>query len=304
MDLLAAMRIYVRVVERGSMSAAARDLGIGQPAVSERIERLERHLGVRLLRRHTRVLACTDEGRRFYTHSKDVIEAADEAVAAVAHDEKTVRGLLRIAAPQGLGEVVLPAILMHIRTQHPQLQIELILNDRVVDPVTEGVDISLRLGQSGEGNFVARRLGHVRRVLVAAPSYLAAHEAIDAPHELAAHPFVRVMGVFGDGQLPLVDARGSVVHTQIRVAMSMSHWRPAYELLLAGAGIGVMQEPACAVALADGRLQRLLHGYTVPGFDLHALFPAARPIPSKTRAVIAVLEKHLPAALKAHDAAA
>lgn len=296
MDLLAAMRIFVRVVERGSLSAAARDLGIGQPAVSERIQQLERQLGVSLLRRSTRAVSCTEEGSLFYERCKRVIEAAEDACAAVSPDQQALRGVLRIAVPQGLGEVALPVLLQRLREQQPQLRIDLILNDRVVDPVTEGVDISLRLGQPGEGNFIARRLGHVRRVLVAAPSYLARHEAPDTPHALVAHPFIRVLGLFGDGQLPLIGARRqSRISVPISVAMSVSHWRPVYELLQSGAGIGVLQEPVCADALAAGRLTRVLPDYTVPGFDLHALIPAARPIPSKTRVFLALLEAHLQA---------
>ena len=298
MDLLAAMRIYVRVVERGSMSAAARDLGIGQPAVSERIERLEQHLGARLLRRNTRAVSATDAGMRFYERSKQVLVAAEEAQAAVANDDRILRGSLRIAAPHGLGETVLPSILMRLRERHPQLNIDLVLNDRLVDPVTEGVDISLRLGPTGEGGFIARRLGHVRRMLLAAPDYLAKHGTPNKPHELALHPFLRVAGLFGDGQLRLVSKREVMVQAPISVAWNVSHWRPLHALLLAGAGIGVLQEPACAEAVAAGRLLPVLPDYVVPGFDLHALFPALRPIPPKTRAVLTLLDEYLPALLK------
>lgn len=297
MDLLAAMRIYVRVVERKSMSGAARDLGIGQPAVSERMERLEKYLGVRLLRRSTRVVSCTDEGLLFYDRSRHVLEVAEEARAVVAPNDRALRGMLRIAAPQGLGEVMLPSLLLRMREQHPLLNIDLVLNDRVVDPVTEGVDISLRLGQPGEGNFIARRLGHVQRVLLAAPAYLERCGIPAAPEELTAHPFIRVTSLFGDGHLRLIDARRAIVHAPVNIAWSMSHWRPTYELLLAGAGIGVLQQPVCAEAIGAGRLIRLLPEYAVPGFDLHAIFPAARPIPPKTRALLTLLEKHLPAAL-------
>jgi DNA-binding transcriptional LysR family regulator len=291
MDLLAAMRVFVRVVERGSMSAAARDLGMGQPAVSERIERLEHELGVRLLLRNTRVTTCTDHGAVFYTRSKAVIDAAEDARASVLENEQAVRGVLRIAAPQSLGEVLLPEILGRLRERFPQLRIDLILNDRVVDPVTEGVDISLRLGSPGNGNFVAQRLGDLRRVLVASPAYLAEYGPIAAPQDLARHPFVHVKGLFGDGQLRLIDAQQRHVHAPVTPAMSATHWRPVYQWLISGAGIGVLQEPACADALADGKLVRLLPAYSVPGFELHALFPSVRPIPARTRAVLSLLRK-------------
>jgi DNA-binding transcriptional LysR family regulator len=158
--------------------------------------------------------------------------------------------------------------------------------------------MSLRLGAPGEGNFVARKLGHVRRVLLAAPAYLARHGTPTKPHELAAHSFIRVSGLFSDGRLPLISARQVMVQAPVSVAWSASHWRPVYELLLAGAGIGVLQEPVCAEAIAMGRLKPLLPDCSVPGFDLHVLFPGARPIPPKIRAVLALLEQHLPAALK------
>ncbi|KVP54671.1 LysR family transcriptional regulator [Burkholderia ubonensis] len=297
MDLLAAMRIFVRVVERGNLSRAAKDLGLGQPTVSDRVERLERFLGVRLLLRSTRAVSCTDEGILFYQRSKIVLDAADEARAVVTLGNKIVRGRIRIAAPHGLGEVVLPEILTVIREHNPQLYIDLILNDEITDPVTEGVDISLRLGPISDGNFVARRMGHVRRVLVASPSYIEKHGLPEEPTDIVGHPFIRVTGLFNDGQLRLMSPSKSVRPTPINIVISTSHWRPVYELLLNGAGIGVLQEHVCVDALASGRLVRLLPDYTVPGFDLHALLPVTRPVPSKTQVVMKILEEYLPKAM-------
>ena len=296
MDLLAAMRVYVRVVERGGMSAAARDLGMGQPAVSERIERLEAHLGARLLRRNTRKVTVTEIGAVFYERCKQVIEAADDALAA-AHEDMPLRGALRIAAPHGVGEILLPKVLLRLREDHPQLEIDLVLNDRVVDPVTEGVDISLRLGDLGEGAFAARPLGHVHRVLVAAPGYLDRHGVPVTPNDLVDHPFARVAGLFNTDRLTLLDADQRTVSAPIGIAMSMSHWGPLHAMLLGGAAIGVLQRPVCAEDLATGRLRRILPDFTVPGFDLHALYPATKPIPPRIRTVLALLEKEIPTAL-------
>ncbi|MGC2944410.1 LysR family transcriptional regulator [Burkholderia ambifaria] len=294
MDLLAAMRIFVRVVERGNLSRAAKDLGLGQPTVSDRVDRLERFLGVKLLLRNTRAVSCTDEGILFYQRSKIVLDAADEARAVVTLGNNIVRGRIRIAAPHGFGEVVLPEILAVIREQNPQLHIDLVLNDEITDPVTEGVDISLRLGQIGDGNFVARRLGYVRRVLVASPLYIEKHGLPEEPTDIVGHPFIRVTGLFNDGQLRLMSSSKSVRPTPINVVVSTSHWRPVYELLLNGAGIGVLQEHVCIDALESGRLVRLLPEYTVPGFDLHALLPVTRPVPSKTQVVMKIIEEYLP----------
>lgn len=293
MDYLAAMRVYVRVVERGSMSAAARDLGIGQPAVSERIERLEAHLGARLLRRNTRMISVTDMGAAFYERCKIAIEAAEDALAG-AHDDMPLRGTLRIAAPHGLGEVVLPSLLLRLRDRHPQLKIDLVLNDRVVDPTTEGVDISLRLGDHGDGSFVARKLGHVSRVLVASPGYLDRHGAPTTPADLIGHPFARVSGIFNNGRLPLQTEDGRILSTPIEISLTVSHWRPLHTILLGGGAIGVLQKPVCSDDLAAGRLRLLLPDVVVPGFDLHLLYPAEKPVPPRTRTVVSLLEKELP----------
>ncbi len=293
MDFLAAMRVFVRVAERGSMSAAARDLGLGQPAVSERIERLEAHLGVRLLRRNTRAISLTDAGAGFYERCKTAIDAADAALHA-ARADSPLRGRVRIAAPHGLGETLLPPLLLRLRRDCPQLRIELVLNDRLVDPVTEGVDVSLRLGGPGEGHYVARKLGHVRRVLAASPEYLQRHGAPAAPADLLRHPFARVSGLFNDGRLILRDKHGRTATAAVDTVLSVSHWRPLHALLLGGAGIGVLQEPVCREDLASGRLQRVLPDHQVPGFDLHALYSPEKPLPQRVRTVLALLEKALP----------
>ena len=278
------------------MSAAARDIGIGQPAVSERIDRLEAHLGTSLLRRNTRSISVTDIGARFYERCKLAIEAADDALAGV-HEDMPLRGILRIAAPHGVGEVVLSPILLSLRNHHPQLKIDLVLNDRIVDPVSEGVDISFRLGDHGEGNFVARRLGHVRRVLVASPAYLDRHGIPAKPDDLIEHPFARVSGLFNNSRLPLLSADQRTVLAPIDIALSVSHWRSLHALLLGGAGLGVLQEPVCTEELGNGRLIRLLSEFVVPGFEFHALYPANKPVPPRIRMVLSLLEELLPSIL-------
>ena len=297
MNLLESMRIYTRVVERGSISSAARDLNIGQPAVSERIERLEKYLGCRLLLRSARAFNCTPEGLAFYERSKKILCAVEQAVAEVSNDEQDLSGTIRIAAPHCFGETVVPEALKFIRATYPQLDLDLVLNDKVVDLVTEGVDISFRLGQLGEGAFIACNLGQIDRVLVAAPEYLKKHGPICKPADLTKHPFIRVQSMFGSDQLPLKHVDSVVESAPIHPAVKTSHWRPMYELILGGVGIGVIEEPACAAALADRTLTRILPDFNVPPLDLHLLFQAQRPIPSRVRMIVALLKKCTPAIL-------
>jgi DNA-binding transcriptional LysR family regulator len=294
MNLLEAMRVYVRVVERGGISSAARDLGLGQPAVSERLERLERFLGCRLLLRSTRAFKCTPEGEIFYACSKKVLDAAEDAVAEVSQDRRQMKGTVRIAAPHCLGEGLIPEVIRHVHALHPSLDIDLLLNDRLSDLITVGVDIAFRLGRVGEGSFIACPLGKVPRLLVAAPGYLASAAPIHCADDLSGHPFVRVKGDFDSEVLTLTDPWGQRSVTPIQTSMTTSHWRPMYEMLCAGVGIGVVKVPACIDSLRDARLVPVLPGYDVAPMDLHLLIQARHPFPPRIRAVVDEIRRRVP----------
>lgn len=295
------MRIYVRAVERSSISSAARDLNIGQPAASERIERLEKYLGCRLLLRNARTFKCTPEGEIFYERSKKILAAAEQAIAEVSNDGHILKGAIRIGAPHCFGEVILPEALRLVREAYPQLNIDLALNDRVVDLVTEGIDISFRQGQVSEGAFFAFRLGQVERVLVASPHYLSRHEPIADPSDLIQHPFIRLKGLFGSDQLPLVDASTMQESVATRTAITTNHWKAMYRMITEGLGIGVVESFACVDALASGRLVELLPHYGVPAQELHVLTRAQRPVPARVRMVVNILKQCVPGFLGTLD---
>jgi DNA-binding transcriptional LysR family regulator len=301
MDLLLAMRVFVRVVECGGLSTAGRALGLGQPAVSERLRQLERHLGARLLDRNTRSARVTDIGAVFYARAKAALEAADEATASIATFNRQLRGTLRIAAPHALGEVVVAPLLATLHERHPELSIDLILNDRFVDPVIEGVDVSIRVGRLGEGSFVARSLGRVRRALLASPGYLARAGVPGSPAALAAHPFIHIDGLARDGKLLFDSPQGMPVTARVRSAWRCNHWRPLLAALLAGNGIGVLHRPVCRHEIATGQLVPVLADHALPDLPVHAIYPASRRVPAKTGAVVAWLQTQLPALLDEDD---
>lgn len=301
MNLLEAMRVYVRVVERTSISSAARDLGIGQSAVSERIERLEQFLGCRLLQRNTRAVKCTSEGEVFYTSSKQVLEAATRAVFEVSQDNTQMAGQIRIAAPHCLGEGVVPEAIRHLRAVCPSMSIDLVLEDRPLDLISEGVDLSFRFGRPVDGSFIACQLGQVQRMLVAAPSYLARAAVIRQTDDLAAHPFIRIKGDFDNEALPLIDAEARECTTPIQTAMTMSHWRPMYDMLRGAVGIGVVKVPACIEALKDGSLVPVLPGHKVPPLDLHLLIQSKHPFPSRVRLAVDEIRRCVPEILRARE---
>ncbi|WP_447919167.1 LysR family transcriptional regulator [Achromobacter aegrifaciens] len=299
MDLLATIRIYLRVVERGTISGAARDLDMSQPSVSERIEKLERFLNTRLLVRSSRKLTCTAEGRTFYEQGKNLLDAAEVTINSVTPSNEQIQGNLRLAAPQCLGEIAIHKTLMNARAAYPDLRIDLTLSDHIADPVTEGVDIALRLGRLNEnGGYIAFPLGWVARKLVAAPSYLARHGRLETPADLALHPFIRLKAFYVNDQVPVMRENEPIAQTRIKTAMTVSHWRPMYDLVLSGGGIGIVQHPACAEALAQGRLVELLDGYRIPPLPLNALIPPLRPLPLRVRVVLDLLKQDIPGLLE------
>ncbi|MBP0595737.1 LysR family transcriptional regulator [Paraburkholderia sp. LEh10] len=297
MNMLEAMRIYVRVVERGIISHAARDLNMGQPAASERIERLETFLDCRLLLRNARALRCTPEGLDFYERAKTILQDVAQAIAEVSGDKPMLEGTIRIAAPHCFGETIVPEALKQVREAYPYLHLALVLNDRLVDLVTEGVDISFRVGPLGEGTFIACPLGSVERMLVASPGYLLHHGAISGPSELINHPFIRIQSMFGSDRLPLTRVAGVAESARIRTSVTTSHWRPMYEMVVSGMGIGVVEAPACVDALTEGRLVRVLPDFNVPSFDLNMLTQTLRPLPPRVRSVALKLKEILPGML-------
>jgi DNA-binding transcriptional LysR family regulator len=294
MNLLETMRIFARVVERGSISAAARDLGLGQPAVSERIERLEKFVGCRLLSRSSRAFKCTPEGQLFYERCRSILHITAEAISEISGDSQSFSGTTRIAAPHCFGDIMLPGIATVLRSRFPQMDLELVLNDRAVDLVTEGVDISFRLGELGQGAFIAYPLGQIRRKLVASRRYVEQHGSVLTPAELVAHPFIEGRDSNGTSQLPLVSETGGVENIPVRTIIRASCWRPAFELVMAGLGVGVIEEYVHPEALADGRLVTLLPEFEVQPMDLNLLIQAQRPVSQRVRTIVSLLRSTVP----------
>ncbi len=301
MNLFEAMRVYVRVVEREGISRAARDLDLGQPAVSERIDRLEQHLGCRLLMRSTRAFKCTSEGEIFYEWSKKALDAVERAVAEVSQNKQLLKGLVRIAAPHCLGDAVLPKVMTRIHEFHPDLNIDLVLNDNAIDLVTEGVDIAFRIGRLSEGSFVACPLGHLEQVLVASPGLLARMASIRDASDLVQLPFLRVKGSFDNAEITLLDDKGRASVASVQSLMTTSHWRPMYEMILAGAGMGVVLQVACADELQSGRLVRVLPSLALPQVELNMLTLAQRPSLPRIRMLTDLLKTLVPEILNGRE---
>ena len=284
MDTLHAMRVFVRTLELGSLSAAAREFGTTQPTVSKWLAQLERQLRVRLVERSTRGLSPTEQGQRFYVDAKRIVEQYDAAVGDVQGMTGQAAGLLRINAPVALGQFRINAMVQRFMAEHPAIDVELILNDRFVDLVEEGVDVAFRLGGTLPPDAIGRHLATVPRFLVAAPGYLARRGVPSVPDELSTHDVVRFAWTPGNTLELFRDDE------QVRVATSsrfrVNNALAIREALVLGSGIGVCPDWLVRDLLDSGELVRVLDGWAARPQDLTLLYPSRQFQPLRTRLFI------------------
>lgn len=290
MDRMVAMETFVTVVDAGSFSAAARRLKLGQPAVSKAVAQLEERLGARLLLRSTRGLAPTDAGQRFYDHALRAIDEADQAEQAVRESSGGLSGRLRIGAAVTFARLhVLPALKSFL-DQHPNLSIDIVLDDRSVDLLGEGVDVALRMGTLDDSTMTTRRISSARRFVVGTPSYFAEAGVPQTPVELNRHQAV-VYSLRGGGESWLFsrsDGSDSTVTLSGRISVNAAEgMRTA---VLGHMGLAVASEWMFAPELANGTVQAVLTDWTLPPIDLWAVFPSGRMATTKARAFIAFVE--------------
>ncbi|MGH6859060.1 MAG: LysR substrate-binding domain-containing protein [Phyllobacterium sp.] len=292
MDKLSAMKTFVRVVELGTLSAAARAMGLTQPAVSQQIAALERTLGFRLLHRSTRQLTLSESGEIYYQRTRQILEAMDEAEETAAGLSSALRGNLRVHVPVGLGQMHLAPMVIDFHRRHPDVTVELVLDDRIVDLIAEGVDLAIRLGGLDPSELVARKLATFERILVASPGYLATHGTPETAAALIGHRHVRFLWSPLGEVIPLVGPDGPVT-VPVRSTFLANNAFVLNEALCAGLGIGGAQLPLVQPLLDDGRLVRVLPHYAYSPMDIHAVYASARFMPRKVRSLIDHIEAGL-----------
>jgi DNA-binding transcriptional LysR family regulator len=289
-DRLAAMEMFVRVVEAGSFSAAASQLGIGQPAVSKTIAQLEERLGVQLLVRTTRSLAVTDAGRRFYDNAKGVIGGAD-AAERVARGVGELSGTLRISAAICFSRIHVMPRLPEFLAQHPTVDIEMIVNDRFVNLAEERMDLALRTGRLTDASLTARKIGQARVRVMASASYWKAHGVPARPEDLLTHECVILQR---DGRL--IDEwvfRKDVLECPMKARgrLKVSAAEAMRDAVLSGLGVAVVSEWLFSPELASGAVASALDDWNLPAQDLWAVFPPGGVISAKAREFVAFIER-------------
>ncbi|MBJ2094794.1 LysR family transcriptional regulator [Serratia ureilytica] len=294
MDKLNAMKTFMRVAELGSLSAAARDLRLTQPAVSQQIAGLEQQLGAQLLFRSTRAVTLTEAGNDYYQRLKPIMAAVDEAEEALHGQHHQLQGNLRLHAPTGFGQRHITPLAIAFQKRHPDLTIELLLDDRRADVIGEGIDVALRFCELHAPGMVAKRLGELQRLLVASPAYLARHGAPRSPADLVKHAHIRYSGLNDGDTLTLLGPHGAEM-VALRPTFRANNTLSLLAAIEAGAGIGGAQRPLIGEQLATGALVPVLPEYRYPPMALHAVYPALRFIPQKVRAWVAHLQQALTA---------
>jgi DNA-binding transcriptional LysR family regulator len=293
MDRFAAMETFVRVIEAGSFSGAAKQLRIGQPAVSKTVAQLEDRLGVRLLLRSTRVLTPTDAGRNFYERAKRSIEDIEEAEAAARGSAVTLSGRLRVNAPLTFGRLHVIPRLPIFMTEHPSLDIDVVLDDRDIDLIEAGIDVALRLGPLSDSSTTARKIGHCRSCVVGTPAYFAAHGRPTTPADL-----IELQAVVYEQRAggPTWTFRQGTLETTVTVRgrLRVSAAEGVREGVLAGLGLSIGgSEWLFAPELKSGAVVSVLEDWSLPSVDLWALFPAGRQASAKARAFTDFIERQL-----------
>ena len=295
MDRFQVMTTFVRVVETGSFSAAARDLRMGQPAVSKAIAGLEDHLRTRLLVRSTRNLAPTEAGAAFYERAKKALEEADEAETAARAFGGGLEGRLRVSAPVTFARLRVIPYLAAFFDAHPGVRLELIMDDRGINLLEENIDVAFRAGSLSDSTMTAHKIAQSPRFVVASPAYLARAGTPERPLDLLRHDaivFSRMAG--GDEWRFTRDGAETLVRPRSRLSVSAAEG--LREGVIAGLGLGVATAWTFAPELEAGTITPLLCAWTLTPVELWAVYPAGRMPSAKARAFTAWVAAILKAA--------
>ncbi len=286
------MTVFVAVAEAESFAAAARRLGMSPPAVTRAIAMLEARLAVKLLNRTTRHVRVTDAGQRYLDDARRIVADCDEADEAAGGINGTPRGQLSVTAPALFGKMyVMPGIVDYLR-RYPDVEVAASFLDRVVNLVEEGIDAGVRIGELPDSSMKAIKVGKVRRVVCAAPAYLAAHGTPATPHDLAGHTTIVANAVTGSQEWRFVE-EGRAVAVRIKPRLLVNSNDGAIEAVRSGLGIGRLMSYQVAPQLASGELVVLLADYETKPMPIHVVHREGRYASAKVRTFVDLMVARL-----------
>ncbi|GGY13137.1 LysR family transcriptional regulator [Paludibacterium paludis] len=279
---LADMRLFVRAIAAGSLSAAGRELGMSPAVCSKRLTRLETGLGVRLVQRSSRNLALTEEGALYFERCQAILADVEDAEAAITHAPEHVRGVLKVSSAIALGRRWVGPAAARLAARHPALSVQLSLSDAVENLIESGFDCAVRIGAAEDSSLIARTLASNRRVICATPGYLARNGTPGHPDDLAGHDCI----VINRASSPYVDWRfthGNATHSQrIRGRFVTNNGEQAHDWAMAGMGLVRRSIWDVSAELADGRLVEVLPEWASPAAPIQVVYPSRRFLPART----------------------
>ncbi|MGJ4948168.1 LysR family transcriptional regulator [Bradyrhizobium sp. HKCCYLS20291] len=283
---IAHMRSFVRVAERGSLSAVARELGVGQSTVSRHLQELEDTVGVPLLSRTTRRVTLTDEGSRYYAHCVQILRLIEQAGDEARGTRGAAAGTIRISCTAAFGILHITRLVFAFQDRYPDIAIDLNLTDERIDLVRDGVDIALRLAPLTDSSLKLRSLGYSHRLLVASPDYLARRGTPRAPQELVGHDGIRMTNVAGSEVLAVIGPDGARHEVPFRGCFRTNHGLAVREAVLAGRGIGGSHAWLVDDLIAAGKLTVILPDHRLPSTPLNMLIVPERAGIARVRLLI------------------
>jgi DNA-binding transcriptional LysR family regulator len=290
MDRFAALAAFHAAAAEGGFAAAARRLKLSRAQISKTIGELEAHLGARLFQRTTRALSLTEAGRGYLNATRGVLETLDGAANAVRETQASLKGLLRINAPVSFGAAHVAPLLTPFLAQHPAVEIELTLNDRVVDLIEEGYDMAIRVGVLSDSSLIARRLAPARLAIVGAPAYFKRFGRPKRPEDLKSHNCLGYAHWSLRDEWPFTGPDGRTTRVKVKGTLSSNNGDALRQCALDG--LGLIQQPTFSIGpdLAAGRLERVLTRYALRDLGVYAVTaPGASGL--KQRALAAHLAK-------------
>lgn len=288
MDKLKAMETFVRIVEAGSLTAAAETLATSLTSVVRSLAMLEQAVGMRLLNRTTRRMALTDEGREYFEHCRRILTEVEEAEAALSARQVSPAGKLAVTAPVMFGRLHVWPVVGDFMATYPEVRVELKLFDRVVDLLDEGLDAAIRIGHLPDSSLVALPLGTIRRVVCASPGYLQQQGTPERPADLAAHRCIQFSGLTPGDEWTFGDGCGGGKTTRVAVvgALLTNQVDIALDACVRGLGCGMLLDYQVRERVADGSLCRILQGFEPAPIPVSIVYPHSRLLSSRIRVFV------------------
>jgi DNA-binding transcriptional LysR family regulator len=297
MDKLNAIQGFLKIVDAGSITAAARALDVSQPSMVRLLAALENDLGARLLNRTTRRMSLTDEGRIYYERARQIVAAVEDAQMSLSARRVTPSGRLKIASSVAFGRAFVAPVVAQFLVAHAQVTVELILLDRIVDLIEEGVDISVRIAELPDSSLVARTIGAAHRMVVASPAFLRAHGTPREPADLSRYRCVSFTGVVSSAHWDFADRRKRV-QVPIKSAFVTNQVDAGVLACVDGVGIGRFSDYHVQQEIRAGRLKRVLQAFESEPIPASIVYPSSRQQSANVREFVAFAQPRMTTLLR------